>query len=108
MKEIVIHMRVEIKKKKKKAIFFDFDNTLADWDLADQYVNKQIATYVRKTFGVEEHLFLAQMDLVKHGVKGKLFNDTYDRFAWFKKIFSYFHISITEKQLRVLHDIYWK
>lgn len=96
------------KQKPKKAIFFDFDNTLADWDATDGIVTKQLATFMKKKYGVPEDTFVSAMHKVHHGVKGKSFNDVYERAVWFQKIAVDTGLSLSSKDIQALCALYWK
>ncbi len=90
-----------------KSIFFDFDNTLADWDSTDKKINPIIAKYASKKYGVDKTAFLKCLLLVHHGIQTKVSGEKYDRFTWFSLIFKMLGKKIAKAQLTYLHKKYW-
>ncbi|GEM_PF-2622061 len=90
-----------------KAIFFDFDNTLADWDSVDKKINPFIAKYAQKECGIDKKEFLKILLEVCHGIKTKVPGEKYDRLIWFSYIFKVLEKKAIKKQLFLLNKIYW-
>ncbi|MEM4336692.1 MAG: HAD family hydrolase [Candidatus Woesearchaeota archaeon] len=95
--------------KKYKAIFFDLDDTLEDWNVAKKAIKNEFCTFVEKNYNINRKKFFKKFVEVEYDIVGRSLNPmNYSRYVWLKETFRRLGIRITDTELRKLERIYWR
>ncbi|MBI4738649.1 HAD-IA family hydrolase [Candidatus Woesearchaeota archaeon] len=94
-----------------KAVIFDFDDTIEDFQSAKEATHLNLAKHLAKAHQIPEREAKEELDLldVKYSklAKGKT-PGYFSRHLWFIELFNHFAVSASEEELRALVDLYWK
>lgn len=92
-----------------KALIFDIDNTLYDYDFADKCAYKKVYKYIKKHYKISYEDWNNFLNQAKRSVKSKLSNtaSSHNRMLYFKKALEYIDDNFISESLK-LYNIYEK
>ena len=91
-----------------KAIFFDFDNTLEDWNISDSALHEWLYSELANITKLSIHDVIVFWNRAKEKIKQFTSTKKYSRYYWLKEFFSILGIHVSRKKIRELEDKYWK
>ncbi|MEM4755798.1 MAG: HAD-IA family hydrolase [Candidatus Woesearchaeota archaeon] len=91
-----------------KAVFFDFDGTLEDW----QITNEPTRSWIYDTLAAMANISISEAmhywEKAKQVYLAKQTMEKYDRRCWFRKFFTITNTPVSEDEIQRLADAYWK
>lgn len=91
-----------------KAVFFDLDDTLENWDNARSALKKNFSKLVENRYGIPAKKFWKEFVKAEYSIVGHSRNPKkYARFYWLKKCFGRLRIEASDMELRMLEKEYW-
>jgi len=101
-------LKVSLKPIKIKAVIFDFDNTIEEWTLAQEYAQEKLAVHLEEQYGITRTKFLRTFVKVRAGYESNsLKPEDYGRDVWFRDTFRLLKVKIDRNGIMNLENLYW-
>lgn len=94
-----------------KALIFDFDDTIEDFQKAKEITHQYLARYVADRYHIPEREAKKELDSIdaKYSQLGKGKTPNYfSRHPWFREFFLHFKIDASQKDIAEFVELYWK
>ncbi len=93
----------------KKAVFFDLDNTLYDYNAPHKLALKEVYKVLRRRINLSKNRFMKLYDLSKTEIQMELSGtaSAHNRVLYFQRLIEKTHNSVEPKIILNLYDTYW-
>ena len=102
-------IQISIEPVKIKAIIFDFESTLEEWQKTEAGVENEMASMLSKKYSINKEKFSTLFYETKQFFEINSKMPTHlDRTNWYKKLFRELGIKISKKEISSIVNLYWQ